>query len=141
VNLIIAIGNRLRRDDGTALRVVELLPADLFTIKTCMELLPEISLELAGHQAVVFVDACDCGACEPSLAPAGECERPASIVCHSFGPSDIVALARMSGFSGRALVCCVPGQDFGMGEGLSPVAERNAHLAARLLEGEFRGKA
>lgn len=139
--LLIAIGNPLRRDDGAARRVVELLgplPPGV-SAREVHQLTPEIAEEIAGFDGAVFIDAAVC----PSGGPAGKVRlteigqgtpaAPAPLAHYSTA-EEILALARrLFGFTGRAWVCAVPGVDFSTGEGLSPLAESCARRAAQAL--------
>ncbi|MGQ9634004.1 MAG: hydrogenase maturation protease [Bryobacteraceae bacterium] len=135
MTLIIAIGNTLRRDDGAAHRVVELLGAGAGArILSCHQLMPELAEDIAAAREVVFVDA-DVEPGEPRLEPLVEPTGWSALGGHSIRPAEVLALAsRLYGFRGEAWVCRVPGEDFGEGTGLSPVAESNAQQAVKLLK-------
>ena len=127
--LFIALGNPLRRDDGVAARVIKLLQPT--ASRTMIQATPELAAEIAGARRVVFIDACTDGE-QVQLHPLPESSSPA--LTHSLGPGAIVALSRrLYGFTGEAWLCRVPGEDFGVGEGLSETGECNAELAAQLL--------
>jgi hydrogenase maturation protease len=133
--LVIAIGNTLRRDDGAAHRVVELLgtPGPDVTLLGVHQLAPEIAADTAGWDRIVFVDA-DVDPGEPRLERLA-CDRP---VCGSFGhamsPDEVAWMARrLYGFAGEVWLCRIPGFDFTGGEGLSAGAEANARSGAREL--------
>lgn len=130
--LVIAIGNRMRRDDGAAHRVLELLGGrkDLKT-RAVLQLTPEIAEELQPHSVVVFVDA-------DVMAGKVRIEAVNSLPSHSplthvSRPAEIVALARaLFDFTGEAYTCHVPASDLSAGEGLSHQTERFAREAARM---------
>ncbi len=132
--LLIAIGNSLRRDDGAAHRAVAWmsLPAGV-RLRSVHQLTPELAQEISGFDEVIFVDAATVGGPGSSLEELeGSGARPA--LGHAGSPAQVVDLARrLYGFQGRALVCSIPGTDFGAGEGLSPTAANAAADAARLL--------
>jgi hydrogenase maturation protease len=130
--LIYAIGNPLRRDDGVARRVAELLGAGSWTIQTPRELLPEMVDDVAAAARVIFIDA--------DYTPGGvRLEHLKATCCpgllsHGLRPCDLLSLTRkLHGFRGEAWLCRVPGEDFEQGEGLSSLAEQNAARAAELL--------
>jgi hydrogenase maturation protease len=141
MTLLIAIGNTLRRDDGAAHRVLELLGsgADCAT-RACHQLLPEMAEEMAAADTVIFIDA--------DLNPGPVCLEQ---VCagasrnllggHLVGPAELVALSeRLFDFKGRAWLCHVPGEDFSDGEGLSALAEENCRQAAHLVRQQLNQK-
>ncbi len=139
--LLIAVGNPLRRDDGAARRVIELLkplPPGV-EIRRIHQLVPEIAEEILPYSKVVFIDAIVMvPECTSSDIFFDEIVRPPvrwpGAVIHESSPPEIVALSRrVFGFEGRAWVCGIPGVDFSTGEGLSPLAESCARRAAQVL--------
>ena len=134
MTLLVAIGNTLRRDDGAAHRVLELLelPAGVESI-SCHQLTPEMSEEIAAADAVVFIDA-DVNPGTAQLEPLEPGAGLNPLGGHFLRPQELLAIAqRLFAFRGVAWLCHVPGADFGEGEGLSPVAEANARAAAQLI--------
>jgi len=133
-SLVIAIGNRWRRDDGVAHAVVErLLPTRGVVRRGLQQLTPEIAAEIAPYDNVVFVDA-DAASTEFRIEPVGPhaSTRP---LTHVSSPSEIVQLAEtVFGFAGRASYCRIPASDFSFGEGLSHRTESFARKAAAELE-------
>ncbi len=131
--ILIAIGNTLRRDDGVAHRVLQLLGPDTAgESRSVLQLTPEMAEEIAPYRTVVFLDA-DAAAPELSIddIPAAPLQPP---LTHIVGPAEIVALSRtLFGFTGRALLCRLPASNLSHGEGLSPVAEAAAAQAVALL--------
>ena len=134
MTLLVAIGNTLRRDDGAAHRVLELLelPAGVQAI-SCHQLTPEMSEEIGAADTVVFVDAdVNLGTVRLKRLEPGAGLNP--LGGHFLRPEELLAIAqRLFAFRGEAWLCHVPGADFGDGEGLSPVAEANAREAAQLI--------
>jgi len=134
LTLLYAIGNPDRRDDGAARHVVRLLPTGPWTLHTPRELLPEMAEEVARAARVIFIDA-DFLPGEARLESLKAACCP-GLLSHGLRPCDLLSLTRkLYGFQGEAWLCRVPGQDFGQGEGLSPLAESNARRAAELLAG------
>jgi hydrogenase maturation protease len=129
--LVIGIGNPLRRDDGAARQVLEWLgnAAEVSTL-VVQQLTPEIAADIAGYDAVVFVDAdvsAKCVRIEPLRSA-----RALSPLTHVARPAEIAALARnLFRFSGRAYTCHIPVGDLAEGEGLSRRTEAFAQQAAR----------
>jgi len=129
--LLIAAGNSLRRDDGVALAVLEMLDAESLAV---FQLTPEVAADLAGYDTVIFIDA-DTGAAELKIEPMDESRSPSGAFTHVSAPSEIVTLARsLYGFEGRALVCRIPVKDLSHGEGLSGRASALAAQAAEKLK-------
>ena len=134
MTLLVAIGNTLRRDDGAAHRVLELLelPAGVQAI-CCHQLTPEMSEEIAAADTVVFIDA-DVNPGTAQLEPLELGAGLNPLGGHFLRPEELLAIAqRLFAFRGEAWLCHVPGEDFGDGAGLSPVAEANAREAAQLI--------
>jgi hydrogenase maturation protease len=134
MTLLVAIGNTLRRDDGAAHRVLELLelPAGVESI-SCHQLTPEMSEEIAAADTVVFIDA-DVNPGPAQLEPLEPGAGLNPLGGHFLQPQELLAIAqRLFAFRGEAWLCHVPGVDFGDGEGLSPMAEANARAAAQLI--------
>jgi len=126
--LLIAIGNPLRRDDGAAHRALELLGGT----RSVMQLTPEIASEIALFDRVLFLDA-DVNPGEPRIERV--VAEAAGTFTHQLTPGAVVYLAgHLYGFRGEAFLCRIPGVDFGMGEGLSPIAESNVTAAVRLAQ-------
>ncbi|HUA82507.1 MAG TPA: hypothetical protein VMB85_01515 [Bryobacteraceae bacterium] len=128
--LAIAIGNVLRGDDGVAHAALELV--EQMDRRWCFQLTPEHATEIAGYDAVVFIDA-DTGAGQTMVEPLRESPLPPQVT-HLWSPAEIVALARaLFRFAGRAFVCRIPAEDFSAREQLSPRAAAHAQEAARQL--------
>jgi hydrogenase maturation protease len=134
MTLLVAIGNTLRRDDGAAHRVLELLelPAGVQTT-SCHQLTPELSEEIGAADTVIFIDA-DVNPGSAKLEPLEPGAGLNPLGGHFLRPQELLAIAqRLFAFQGKAWLCHVPGADFGDGEGLSPMAEANARAAAQLI--------
>jgi hydrogenase maturation protease len=132
--LLIAGGNRLRRDDGVAHTVLERLgPASDVESRALLQLTPEVAEDIAGYDTVIFIDA-DAGAAGVSIEPVNQPPQPSSLT-HVSEPAEIVELSKaLFGFAGRAFLCRIPVNDFSPGEGLSRRANALAVQAARKLE-------
>jgi hydrogenase maturation protease len=134
--LLIAVGNPLRRDDGIAHRVLEILDPDLAAgarTSSVHQLTPELAGEFSRHDFVVVVDA----DVEPGEAFLEEMTEPVAHAAlgHQLGAAEVLALARaLYDWKGACYVCHVPGSDFTEGGGFSDEAEGNAWKAARLIE-------
>ncbi len=135
---MVAIGNRLRRDDGVAHRVLELAgPMPGAKTWAVTQLTPEMAEEMAGADRVVFIDA-DIEGGKARIEPV-EAGRWGTPLGHAMGPGEVVGLARsLFNFQGEALLCRVPGADFSEGEDLTAEAELNAVAAAEILRRVLR---
>jgi hydrogenase maturation protease len=134
MTLLVAIGNTLRRDDGAAHRVLELLelPAGVQTL-SCHQLTPEMSEEIGAADTVVFIDA-DVNPGPAQLEPIEPGAGLNPLGGHFLRPQELLAIARrLFAFRGEACLCHVPGADFADGVGLSPMAEANSRAAAQLI--------
>lgn len=130
--LVIAIGNPLRRDDGAAHYVANLLPSNIQR-RSELQLMPELAAEIAPYENVVFVDA-DIQSKQLRIEPVSLCSS-ASPFTHVLRPPELVALARsLFGFSGEAYLCRIPARDLSEGSGLTPLAQQSARQAAPEIE-------
>jgi len=132
--MLIAIGNRERRDDGVAHTVLESLACrHAVELRSVLQLAPEIADDIAGYDLVIFLDA-DARASELSIQTVDP--SPANgVFTHVAGPAEIVGLAGvLFGFKGRALLCRIPAYDFSWEEGLSRRSRKRALEATVRLE-------
>ncbi len=117
MDLVIGIGNPLRRDDGIGPRVASALEGSP-SVSVCavQELVPELTLRLQEARRVLFVDA-EVGAACVRL---GRLENGVSGLGHGLSPRDLLRISLEAfGEAPEAWTLCVPGVDFGYGEGLS----------------------
>lgn len=132
--LLIATGNRLRRDDGVAHTVLEQLGSvrDVES-RALLQLTPEVAEDIAGYDTIIFIDA-DVRMAALSIEALNQVPTSPALT-HVSGPAEIVELSRaLFGFAGRAFLCRIPGDDFSSGEGLSRRASALARQAAEKLE-------
>ena len=137
--VLLCIGNTLRRDDGAAHALADLLEARAAAglhIVRAFQLLPDHAEHLAAAARAVLCDA---------ALPDG---RPPHIDTHTPDPNAVSglhgpgldALAALAltvyGRCAELFVCSIPCHDFSHGEGLSPEARTNVAAAAVLL-GQF----
>lgn len=118
--LIVAVGNRLRRDDGVAHHVLDLL-GSLPGVQTraLFQLTPELAQEIADFDVILFIDA-DLSAAAVSLEPLEPPALRAPALAHVSHPAEVVAMSRaLFGLAGRAYLCRIPVNDLSHGEGLS----------------------
>jgi len=125
--LVIGIGNTLRRDDGLgAWLALQIAEWRLPSVTTCVvrQLTPELVIEIAKHDRVLFLDASELENSPRML----EVEPTTGVnrLGHAFSPEDLLALTDRLGIRRpRAWMVAVAGSDFGFGEGLSADAERS----------------
>ncbi len=132
--LLLALGNTLRRDDGVAARVVQLLPS--CASRCVVQLTPELASDIATASSVVFVDA-DSTRGEVRLERISEGSEPRGLT-HDLSPGALLRMARvLYGFAGEGWLCRIPVRDLSVGEGLSDEAEAAARSAADLLSRTF----
>ena len=132
--LVIAIGNRMRADDGVGHRVADLLePAPGVVFLRLHQLAPEIASEMQDAELVLFLDA-DPAAEYPSLERIdGQVEGP-SPLSHWTSPGALVSLStQLYGFHGEAWLCHLPARDFTHSAEITPEAEAQTSVAARLV--------
>ncbi len=130
--LVIGYGNTLRRDDGVGPKVAEAAAAlDLpgVTALACPLLTPELAEAVSGARAVIFVDAAVDAPREVqmrALIPADSYQ----IMGHAPSPATLLALARdVFGHAPEAWWLTIPVEELGIGEVLSPLAQRDFELA------------
>ena len=133
--LIIAIGNRLRADDGVAHHVADLIePKPGVTLRRLHQLMPEIAAEMQGVDTVIFLDA-DPTAEGPSLEKIAGPAEPAGPLSHSMTPATLVTLAsRLYGFHGEAWMCRLYARDFSPASEISPEAAAQVRKGAQLVQ-------
>ena len=132
--LLIAIGNPLRRDDGVAQAVLDLMnPRPRVESRWILQLTPEMAETIGACETVIFIDA-DVSAAQLSIHLVDQPGLAAALT-HVSTPAEVVALSRsLYGFGGRAWLCRIPVYDLSLGEGLSSDAHALAARAAAELE-------
>ncbi len=132
--LVIGYGNTLRRDDGVGPKVAEAVAAlALPGVRTlaCPLLTPELADAVSQAGVVIFVDAAVDAPREVQrrkLAPA----ESSQVMAHAASPGTLLALARdVYGRAPEAWWLTIPIEDLGIGEELSPLAQRGFEIALR----------
>jgi hydrogenase maturation protease len=131
--VVIAYGNPLRTDDGLAWRAADELQKKFSSpeieILQVHQLAPELAESISRAHAVIFVDA---AAPQPGKTHPGEIRiveigeheinrAPNSALHHQFSAISLLAIARQLYRScPRAFVATLTGEDFNIGESLSP---------------------
>lgn len=123
--LVLGYGNPLRSDDGLGWRAAECLAEVLedidAEIRTLHQLTPELAYPISESALVIFIDASREG--EPGELACGQVSAQLMPVrfSHELSPEAIMALAKhMYGVSPPAYLVSLCGQNFGVGESLSP---------------------
>jgi len=132
--LVIGYGNKLRRDDGVGPKVAEAvakLSLPGVRALACPLLTPELAQAVSQARVVIFVDAAVDAPREVqmrALAP-GDNSR---VVAHAANPATVLALARdVFGHVPEAWWLTIPVEDLGLGEALSPLAQRGFEQAVQ----------
>jgi hydrogenase maturation protease len=132
--LVIGYGNTLRRDDGVGPRVADAVAALALPgvhALACPLLTPELADPVSQARVVIFVDAAVDAPREVQmrkLAAAGTSQ----IMAHAASPATLLALARdVFGHVPEAWWLTIPAEDLGIGEELSPLAQRGFEIAVQ----------
>jgi hydrogenase maturation protease len=145
--LIVGYGNELRGDDGVGPQVAMAISDwHLPSVKSLsvQQLLPEIAVDMAQANYVIFVDACRKG-CAPTIqlepvVPNKEalahCTAPA--INHACDPSALVALTQvLYGDHPQAWLLQIPTEHCDLGRSLSKTAQQGVDRALRTIEQFF----
>ncbi len=130
--LVIGYGNTLRSDDGVGPKVAEVVAALALAgvqVLAVPLLTPELAEALSRARLVIFVDAAVDAPREVQmrrLAPAASSQ----VMAHAASPATLLALARdVFGHAPEAWWLTIPVEEFGIGETLSPLAQRGLAVA------------
>ncbi|MCH9714443.1 MAG: hydrogenase maturation protease [Cyanobacteria bacterium] len=130
--LVIGIGNPLRGDDGVGALLAEPVGG-----RSVQQLTPELAEELAGLEAVLFVDAwlAPAGVAEPRLTPISPTQAGAPET-HRLEPAQLLAISQvLYGRAPRAHLLQVPARAFAHGRALSAELQAALPAARALLRG------
>ncbi len=140
--LVVAVGNRFRRDDGVAFEVASRLRSDLGPGAAVVVETDDVLSVLerwASQDRVVIVDAVRSGANAGTVhrldASATPCPADWTFASsHQVGLAHAIGLARVLGFLPSSLhVVGIEGGDFGFGDGLSPPVSAAVPRAVSLV--------
>ena len=121
--LAIGLGSTLRRDDGVGARAAEMLEAAGLPARALLQPLPELALELAGLDRVVFLDA-DRNAAPGEVRLREISEGAEADLGHGFDVPAVLGLCRaLVGRAPEAWLLSVGVADLGLGETLSQAVE------------------
>ncbi|BAY27657.1 hypothetical protein NIES2100_74820 [Calothrix sp. NIES-2100] len=126
----IGYGNDLRSDDGIGQRVANTLQLSNVKSLAVHQLTPELAEILASADLAIFIDACLTSESSEvqvrSLAP----DSSGNISGHIADPRSLLALTQvLYGYCPTAWWVIVPGENFNIGDRLSPTAETGIAIA------------
>lgn len=142
--LIIGYGNPYRRDDGLGWRVIETLKAaheNAEFIQT-LQLMPEMAEDISHVSQVIFVDASMEGIPGEIHMESIQVEhRPALNYTHYVAPQELLMMAELLyGHKPEACLITVTGEDFDLGEGLTPIVENCVPEVVKRIHEHIRAK-
>lgn len=135
--LVIAIGNPLRRDDGAAWAVADLLeerlPPAAADIRRQIQLTPELAEAVGQARVLIVIDASETlPAGQTAVRSPDETAEPPTLT-HHVSPAALTAYAAaLYGHAPPAHLLTIGGADFGFGEGLSSAVQAAVPVAAAL---------
>ena len=134
VILVIGYGNTLRRDDGVGPKVAEAVAALALPgvrALTFPLLTPELADPVSRARVAIFVDAAVDASREVQLRKLAPADT-SQIMAHAASPATVLALARdVFGHAPEAWLLTIPVEDLGIGEELSPLAQRGFEKAVQ----------
>jgi hydrogenase maturation protease len=135
--LIIGYGNTLRGDDGVGQHLAREAAAQGWPgVRSIAvtQLTPELAAEIARAELVIFVDAVERAGAQGVQAMEILAQTSSQAMTHHTTPQGLLAMAQaLYGACPRAVLVSVPGVNFELSEGLSPVALQGAELALKLI--------
>ncbi len=135
-SLVIGYGNDLRSDDGAGRAVADRI-SDLglpgVAVRSVMQLTPELALEIAEVDTVVFVDASVEVAKTTSTPVVAEPVDP-SAMTHYATPGSLLGMTATVGpVPTRAVAISIPVTDIGLGMELTPMTEIGVDQAVSMV--------
>ena len=137
-SLVLGYGNDLRSDDGAG-RVVADRVNDLqlpgVSVRSVMQLTPELALEIAGCETVVFVDA-SVEVAETTATPVVAAPGESTAMSHYATPAALLGLtATVGDLPATAIAVSIPVVDIGLGMELSPTTAAGIEEAISMVVG------
>lgn len=134
--VVIGYGNDLRSDDGAGRRVADAVDAQGLagvTVLSVAQLTPELALEIAGRERVVFVDA-SVDAEELTVEPVEVGPAGRGVMTHHGDPASLLSLVSSVGeLPRRAEAISIPARNLGLGFELSPATEEAVAEAIEII--------
>lgn len=136
--LIIGYGNQLRGDDGIGQEVARLVQEwekPNVRSRSVHQLTPEIAEELTHFDYAIFVDASITGeVLEVSSLTPDDSEIVVNLG-HSINPRSLLSLAKtLYEYTPQAWLVAVPGDNFDLGDRLSPTGEEGVNHALTQIQ-------
>ena len=132
--LVVGYGNELRRDDGAGRWVadrIEALELPGVAVRSMSQLTPELALEVAGRDLVIFVDA-DVDATDLTVRDIKPDPAGGKTMTHHGDPATLLAMVPAVGEPPRqAQVVSIPASDLEMGFEMSAATEAAAEAAVK----------
>jgi hydrogenase maturation protease len=134
--LVVGYGNDLRCDDGAGRHVadaIEEMELPGVMVRSVAQLTPELALDIAGRDCVVFVDASvDTEALTHTAVAPGS--GPGGVMTHHGDPSHLLSLVESVGpLPAEATVISIPALNLGLGFDLSPATAAGVSSAIDLV--------
>lgn len=131
--LVIGYGNDLRSDDAVGQRVAEIVATwEIPNLRSLAihQLTPELAAQLADVDLAIFVDACEQKTSKEVQIVAIEPDLTSTLTAHSADPRSLLALTQaVYNRIPQALWVLIPGENFELGDRLSPFAETSMAIA------------
>lgn len=135
-SLVIGYGNDLRSDDGAGRVVagrIEALDLPEVTVRSVIQLTPELALDITGFDTVVFVDA-SVEVAETTATPVVAGPSDSTTMSHYTTPEALLGMAATVGqVPSRAIAVSIPVTDIGLGMELTPIAEAGVAKAIEIV--------
>nr|MDJ0792560.1 hydrogenase maturation protease [Acidimicrobiia bacterium] len=121
--LVVGYGNDLRSDDGAGRWVadqIDALALDGVAVRSVSQITPELAMEVAGRDVVVFVDA-SVDASELTVEPVTAGDDSQGVMTHHGSPASLLSLVTTIGEQpAAAYVVSIPASNLEMGFTMSP---------------------
>lgn len=135
-SLVIGYGNDLRSDDGAGRVVadrIEAMGLRGVQVRSVHQLTPELALDIAGANTVVFVDA-SVEVAMTTMAPVVADPSPPTALNHHNTPGSLLAMTGAVGrVPERAFAISIPVTELGLGTELTPMTEIAVDQAISLI--------
>ena len=136
-SLVIGYGNDLRCDDGAGRVVAERIESMELAgvaVRSVMQLVPELALEIAEVDTVVFVDA-NVEVTETTVQPVEARPVDPSGMSHHTTPGSLITMTASVGSPpSRAFAISIPVTNIGLGMELTPMTEAGVDTAVSMVK-------
>ncbi len=135
-SLVIGYGNDLRSDDGAGRVVADRIEAMRLpdvAVRSVMQLTPELALDIAGVDTVVFVDA-SIDVARTTLEPVDAAPVGPSAMTHYNTPATLLGMtATVGAMPSTAVTVSIPVTDLSLGLELTPMTEIGVDQAVAMV--------